>query len=69
MTGILLQRAALGLDNGQQGVFVGAPLVAGNGDEDDGQIEDIWFSDVQGMPGAHQRFAAPQTDPGPVVSL
>jgi hypothetical protein len=38
------------LDNGQQGIFVGAPLVTEKLAEHEGQIEDIWFSDVQNLP-------------------
>ena len=32
-------------------VFVGVPLVAEQGEHDGGQIEDIWFSDIQEIPG------------------
>ena len=50
MKTIPLQLVTLCLDNGQQGVFVGVPLVGERGDEDGGQIEDIWFSDIQDVP-------------------
>ena len=33
------------------GRSVGVPLVAEQGEPDDGQIEDIWFSDIQEIPG------------------
>ena len=51
MKTIPLQLVTLCLDNGQQGVFVGVPLVAEQRDQDGGQIEDIWFSDIQEIPG------------------
>jgi hypothetical protein len=51
MKTIPLQLVTVCLDNGQQGVFVGVPLVAGQRDQDGGQIEDIWFSDVREIPG------------------
>ena len=51
MKTIPLQLVTLCLDNGQQGVFVGVPLVAEQGEHDGGQIEDIWFSDIQEIPG------------------
>ena len=51
MKTIPLQLVTLCLDNGQQGVFVGVPLVAEQGEQDGGQIEDIWFSDIQEIPG------------------
>ncbi len=51
MKTIPLQLVTLCLDNGKQGVFVGVPLVAEQRDEEGGQIEDIWFSDIQQLPG------------------
>ena len=54
MKPISLQLVTVCLDNGQQGVFVGVPLVAEHLAEQDGQIEDIWFSDVQQVPGQMQ---------------
>ena len=50
MKPIPLQLVTVCLDNGQQGVFVGVPLVAEQSLDEDGQIEDIWFSDVQEVP-------------------
>jgi hypothetical protein len=51
MKPIPLQLVTVCLDNGQQGVFVGAPLVGEQNGAQDGQIEDIWFSDIQEIPG------------------
>lgn len=48
MKPIPLELVTVCLENGEQGVFVGVPLVA----EDAGQIEDIWFSDIQEVPAA-----------------
>ena len=51
MKPISLQLVTVCLENGQQGVFVGVPLVAEHLGEQNGQIEDIWFSDIQEVPG------------------
>ena len=50
MKPIALQLVTICLDNGQQGVFVGVPLVNAEHADRDGQIEDIWFSDIQEVP-------------------
>ena len=50
MKSIPLQLVTVCLDSGQQGVFVGVPLVAEQAPEDAGQVEDIWFSDIQEVP-------------------
>ncbi len=51
MKPIPLQLVTVCLENGQQGVFVGVPLVPVTTPADDqGQIEDIWFSDIQEVP-------------------
>jgi hypothetical protein len=50
MKPIPLQLVTVSLENGEQGVFVGVPLVAAQASEDAGQIEDIWFSDIQEVP-------------------
>ncbi len=50
MKPIPLQLVTVCLDNGQQGVFVGVPLVAEQVPDEEGQVEDIWFSDVQEVP-------------------
>jgi hypothetical protein len=47
---IALQLVTVCLDSGQEGVFVGLPLVAAHNSSQDGQIEDIWFSDIQEVP-------------------
>ena len=51
MKPIPLQLVTVCLDNGQQGVFIGVPLVGDQNGAQDGQIEDIWFSDIQEIPG------------------
>ena len=50
MKPIPLQLVTVCLENGQQGVFVGVPLVAEQAPDENGQIEDIWFSDIQEVP-------------------
>jgi len=45
-----LQLITVGLDDGKQGIFVGLPLLSKDGGESDGQIENIWFSDVKQVP-------------------
>ncbi|MCO6412586.1 MAG: hypothetical protein J5I92_07560 [Thiogranum sp.] len=52
MKPIPLQLVTVCLENGEQGVFVGVPLVATDASDDAGQIEDIWFSDIQEVPAA-----------------
>ena len=50
MKPIPLQLVTVCLENGQQGIFVGAPLVADEISSEQGQIEDIWFSDIREVP-------------------
>lgn len=50
MKPIPLQLVTVCLDNGQQGVFIGVPLVDEQLPTDAGQIEDIWFSNIQEVP-------------------
>jgi len=50
MKPIPLQLVTVCLENGEQGVFVGVPLVPELAPDEQGQIEDIWFSDVQEVP-------------------
>lgn len=50
MKTLALQLVTVGLDNGQQGVFVGWPLIAEKTDTMDSQVENIWFSNVQEVP-------------------
>ena len=45
-----LQLVTVGLDDGTQGVFVGWPLVQEQAPEDSGQVESIWFSNLQQVP-------------------
>lgn len=45
-----LQLITVGLDDGKQGVFVGWPLVMENPTEESGQVENIWFSNLQTVP-------------------
>lgn len=50
MKPIPLQLVTVCLENGQQGIFVGVPLVSEHSAADEGQIEDIWFSNIQEIP-------------------
>jgi hypothetical protein len=50
MKPIPLQLITLSLENGQQGVFVGVPLVTEQVPDENGQVEDIWFSNIQEVP-------------------
>jgi hypothetical protein len=50
MKPIPLQLVTVCLENGEQGVFVGMPLVGEQVPNDTGQIDDIWFSDIQDVP-------------------
>jgi hypothetical protein len=52
---ISLQLVTVGLENGQQGVFVGVPLVTEQVPHEDSQVEDIWFSNIQEVP-AHMKL-------------
>ncbi len=45
-----LQLVTVGLADGQQGVFVGWPLLPKDASASGGQVENIWFSDVQAVP-------------------
>ena len=45
-----LQMVTVGLDDGKQGVFVGWPLLQEQAAENSGQIENIWFSNLQTVP-------------------
>jgi hypothetical protein len=55
MKPIPLQLITLSLENGQQGVFVGVPLVTEQVPDENGQVEDIWFSNIQEVP-AHMKL-------------
>jgi hypothetical protein len=50
MKTIGLQLVTVVLENGREGVFVGIPLITEKLSEDDSQVEEIWFSDVQEIP-------------------
>ena len=50
MKPIPLQLVTVCLENGEQGVFVGMPLVGEQVPDDTGKIDDIWFSDIQDVP-------------------
>jgi hypothetical protein len=45
-----LQLITVGLDDGKQGVFIGLPLVSEETAENNGQVENIWFSNVKEVP-------------------
>lgn len=51
MKPISLQLVTVCLENGQQGIFVGVPLFSDQSPGKDDNIEDIWFSDIQEVPG------------------
>ena len=50
MKPIPLQLVTVCLENGQQGVFIGVPLVGEQVPDEAGQIDDIWFSDIKDVP-------------------
>jgi hypothetical protein len=50
MAKLKLQLVTVDLDNGQTGVFIGLPLITDAHTDDDCQVEDIWFSDLQDLP-------------------
>ncbi len=50
MKPIPLQLVTVCLENGQQGVFVGVPLVGEQVPDEAGQIDDIWFSGIREVP-------------------
>ena len=45
-----LQLVTVDLEGGGRGVFVGTPLVLEQQPQDDGQVEDVWFSNIQEVP-------------------
>ena len=45
-----LQLVIIDLENGQRGVFIGRPLVIEDSDENDHQVQNVWFTDIQEMP-------------------
>lgn len=50
MKNLALQLITVGLENGQQGVFVGWPLVVEKSPKNASQVENIWFSNIQQVP-------------------
>jgi len=50
MKTLALQLITVELDNGTQGIFVGWPLVTADTAIEDGQVENLWFSDIQDVP-------------------
>lgn len=50
MKDIALQLVTVELENGQQGVFIGGPLVTDDFTDDDSQVGSICFSDIQEVP-------------------
>jgi hypothetical protein len=45
-----LQLVIIDLENGQRGVFVGRPLIVDGSDEEDCQVQNVWFTDIHEMP-------------------
>ena len=45
-----LQLITVGLDDGQQGIFVGLPLLTKQMADTDSTVENIWFSDIKEVP-------------------
>ena len=50
MKTVNLQLITVGLENGQQGVFIGIPLITEENNELDSQVEEIWFSNIHEIP-------------------
>ena len=50
MKTVNLQLITIDLENGQQGVFIGVPLITEENSDLDSQVEEIWFSSVQEIP-------------------
>lgn len=50
MKTLSLQLVTLGLEDGTQGVFIGWPLVSEQAAIAGGQVENIWFSNIQNVP-------------------
>jgi hypothetical protein len=50
MKPIPLQLVTVCLENGQQGVFFGLPLVSDKAPDKDSLVDDIWFSNIQEVP-------------------
>lgn len=50
MKNVPLQLVTVELENGTRGVFIGAPLVTDDYTDDDCQVGEVWFSDIQDVP-------------------
>lgn len=50
MKSIPLQLMTVTLEDGQQGIFVGIPIIPDEAPEKKNQISEIWFSDVREIP-------------------
>jgi hypothetical protein len=50
MKPISLQLVTIQLENGQHGVFVGLPLISEASDAQASQVNELWFSNVKGIP-------------------
>lgn len=50
MKTVNLQLITVGPENGQQGVFIGIPLITEENSDLDSQVEEIWFSAIQEIP-------------------
>ena len=45
-----LQLVIIDLEDGRRGVFVGRPLVPEESDDEDCQVENVWFTDIRDVP-------------------
>lgn len=45
-----LQLVIIDLENGRRGVFIGRPLITDEAQEDDCQVQNVWFTDIHEMP-------------------
>jgi hypothetical protein len=45
-----LQLVIIDLENGRRGVFIGRPLITDEANEDDCQVQNVWFTDIHEMP-------------------
>lgn len=50
MKPIPLQLITVKLNNGEQGIFVGSPLIADEHGVKENQVSEIWFSDIRDLP-------------------
>lgn len=45
-----LQLVIIDLEDGRRGAFIGRPLVPDSFSEDDCQVENVWFTNIQEVP-------------------